>query len=92
MKKAGPQTFIREKNGLVSRIQFIGYFRGGGYEAMSYYLCPIYAIQHGILGLPGHICQGENFQKMHRGWGVIQLESKTDSDQNKGFIQHHVRS
>ena len=72
MKKAGPKTFVREKNGLVSRIQFIGYFRGGGYEAMSYYLCPIYAIQHGILGLPGHICQGENFQKMHNGWGVIQ--------------------
>ena len=72
MKKAGPKTFVREENGLVSRIQFIGYFRGGGYEAMSYYLCPIYAIQYGILGLPGHICQGENFQKMHNGWGVIQ--------------------
>ena len=28
MKKAGSQTFVREKNGLVSRIQFIGYFRG----------------------------------------------------------------
>ena len=74
MKKAGPKTFIREKNGLVSRIQFIGYFRGGGYEAMSYYLCPIYAIERGILGLPGHICQGEKFQKMHKGWGVIQYD------------------
>lgn len=72
MKKAGPKTFVREKNGLVSRIQFIGYFRGGGYEAMSYYLCPIYAIQYGILGLPGHICQGENFQRMQKDWGVIQ--------------------
>ena len=72
MKKAGPKTFVREKNGLVSRIQFIGYFRGGGYEAIHYYLCPIYAIEHGILGLPGHICLGENSQKMHNGWGVIQ--------------------
>lgn len=72
MKKAGPKTFVREKNGLVSRIQFIGYFRGGGYEAMSGYLCPIYAIQYGILGLPGHICQGEGFQRMHKDWGVIQ--------------------
>ena len=45
MKKAGPKTFVREKNGLVARIQFIGYFRGGGYEAMTFYLCPIYAIQ-----------------------------------------------
>ncbi len=72
MKKAGPKTFVREKNGLVSRIQFIGYFRGGGYEAMSYYLCPIYAIQYGILGLPGHISQGENFQRMQKDWGVIQ--------------------
>ena len=72
MKKAGPKTFVREKNGLISRIQFIGYFRGGGYEAMSYHLCPIYAIEYGILGLPGHICQGESFQKMHKGWGVIQ--------------------
>ena len=57
MKKAGPKTFVREKNGLVTRIQFIGYFRGGGYEAMSCYLCPLYAIPHGILGLPGHISQ-----------------------------------
>lgn len=72
MKKAGPKTFVQEKNGLVSRIQFIGYFRGGGYEAMSYYFCPIYAIEQGNLGLPGHICQGEYFQKMHNGWGVIQ--------------------
>ena len=72
MKKAGPKTFVREKNGLVSRIQFIGYFRGGGYEAMNCYLCPIYAIQYGILGLPGHICQGEDFQRMQKDWGVIQ--------------------
>ena len=72
MKKAGPKTFVREKNGLVSRIQFIGYFRGGGYEAIICYLCPIYAIQYGILGLPGHVSQGEYFQKMHNGWGVIE--------------------
>ncbi len=72
MKKAGPKTFVRERNGLVSRIQFIGYFRGGGYEAIVCYLCPIYAIQYGILGLPGHICQGENFQRMQADWGVIQ--------------------
>lgn len=49
MKKAGPKTFVREKNGLVSRIQFIGYFRGGGYEAMICYLCPIYAIQLSLI-------------------------------------------
>ena len=72
MKKSGPKTFVREKNGLVFRIRFIGYFRGGGYEEMSCYFCPIYAIQYGILGLPGHICQGENFQRMQKDWGVIQ--------------------
>ena len=72
MKKAGPKTFVREKNGLVTRIQFVGYFRGGGYEAMFCYLCPLYAIQYGILGLPGHICQGESFQRMQKDWGVIQ--------------------
>lgn len=76
MKKAGPKTFVRERNGLVSCIKFIGYFRGGGYEAMSYYLCPIYSIYTGILGLPGHICQGENFQKMQRDWGIIQHGSE----------------
>ena len=76
MKKAGPKTFVREKNGLVSCIKFIGYFRGGGYEAMQYYLCPIYAIDTGILDLPGHICHGENFQKMSRDWGVIQHASE----------------
>lgn len=72
MKKFGPRTFVREKNGLVTCIKFIGYFRGGGYEAMNYYLCPLYAIESGILGLPGHICQGENFQKMQKNWRVIQ--------------------
>lgn len=72
MKKFGPKTFVREKNGLVTCIKFIGYFRGGGYEAMNYYLCPLYAIESGILGLPGHICQGESFQKMQKNWGVIQ--------------------
>ena len=39
---------------------------------MICYLCPIYAIQYGILGLPGHVSQGEYFQKMRNGWGVIQ--------------------
>ncbi len=72
MKKAGPQTFVRERNGLAARIQFIGYFRGGGYEAMVSYLCPVYAIETGILGLPGHISQGPDFQRMHRDWGVIE--------------------
>ncbi len=72
MKKAGPKTFVREKNGLVSRIQFIGYFRGGGYEEMYCYFCPVYAIQYGTLGLPGHISQGEYFQQVKRDWGVIQ--------------------
>lgn len=72
MKKAGPQTFVKERNDLVWCIQFTGYFRGGGYEAIRYYLCPVYAIYTGILGLPGHICRGENFQRVDKGWGVIQ--------------------
>ncbi len=81
MKKAGSKTFVREKNGLVSRIQFIGYFRGGGYEAMSCYLCPIYAIEYGILGLPGHVSQGDYFQNMHKGWGVIEYGTEAvDAD------------
>jgi len=80
MKKAGPKTFVREKNGLVFHIQFIGYFRGGGYEAMSCYFCPVYAIEYGILGLPGHICQGEHFRKMQRGWEVIQYGTNAVDD------------
>lgn len=72
MKKSGPKTFVKEKNGLVCLLRFIGYFRGGGYEAMQYYICPVYAIDTGILGLPGHISHGEDFQKMQRDWGVIQ--------------------
>lgn len=72
MKKAGPQTFVKEKNGLVMRLRFAGYFREGGYEAVRYYLCPIYAIDTGILGLPGHICGGENFQRAGKDWGVVQ--------------------
>ena len=47
MKKAGPKTFVREKNGLVFRIQFIGYFRGGGYEAMFCYFWPMAFCRNG---------------------------------------------
>lgn len=72
MKKAGPQTFVKERNGLVWRLQFIGYFRGGGYETIQYYLCPIYAVDAGILGIPAFITNGEHFQKMRYDWGVIQ--------------------
>ena len=72
MKKNGPKTFVKEKNGLVCYLKFIGYFRGGGYEAMQYYICPVYAIDTGILGLPGHISFGENYQKMQKDWGVIE--------------------
>lgn len=72
MKKAGPQTFIKETNGLVSCVRFIGYFRGGGYENMWYSIGPIYDIHAGILGIPGFITNGELFQRMERDWGVIQ--------------------
>lgn len=72
MKKTGPQTFVKETNGLVSCIQFIGYFRGGGYEQMRYSIGPIYDIHVGILSIPGFITDGELFQKMQRGWGIIQ--------------------
>lgn len=74
-KKAGPKTFVKEKNGLVCFLKFIGYFRGGGYEAMVCYICPIYAISTGILGLPGDVSQGEYFRKMQKDWGVIQYGS-----------------
>lgn len=30
MKKAGPKTFVKEQNGIVSYLNFVGYFRGGG--------------------------------------------------------------
>lgn len=82
MKKSGPKTFVKEKNGLVCVLKFIGYFRGGGYEAMPYYICPIYALDTGILGLPGHISQGEYFQRMQRDWGVIQYgTTAVDADE-----------
>lgn len=75
MKKAGVKTFVRERNGLIASVCFVGYFRGGGYESMQYYLCPIYAVPTGILGLPGPVCRGENFQQMEKEWGEIQFGS-----------------
>ena len=85
MKKTGPQTFLKEANGLVSCVQFIGYFRGGGYESMRYSIGPTYDIHAGILGLPGFITNGELFQKMNRDWGVIQYipEGAVDADRVK---------
>lgn len=81
MKKFDYKTFVREKNGLVCCIKFMGYFRGGGYESLRYYLCPIYALDSGALGLPGHIEMGENAQKMRKGWSVIQHNAQAiDAD------------
>ena len=76
MKKTGPQTFLKETNGLVSCLQFIGYFRGGGYESIWYSLGPIYDIHAGVLGIPGFITHGELFQKMNQDWGVIQFTTE----------------
>lgn len=72
MKKSGPKTFVRERNGLVARVKFIGYFRGGGYEDLEYYLCPLYALGRGPLNLPGEVGSGELYQAMKRNWRVIQ--------------------
>ena len=43
-EKAGPKTFVKEQNGIVSHLNFVGYFRGGGYEAIDYCICPLYDI------------------------------------------------
>lgn len=72
MKKNGPKTFVRERNGLVARIKFIGYFRGGGYEEMECYLCPLYALGRGPLNLPAEVGDGPLYQDMKRNWRVIQ--------------------
>lgn len=76
MKKTGPQTFVKETNGLVSCVHFIGYFRGGGYEDIWYSIGPVYDIHVGILGIPGSITNGELFQKMKHDWGIIQYVSE----------------
>lgn len=72
MKKTGPQTFVRENNGLIFGVSFIGYFRGGGYERMRYSVGPLYAIHTGTPGIPAFIADGELFRKMDCDWGVIQ--------------------
>lgn len=74
MKKAGPKTFVKEKNGIVSYLNFVGYFRGGGYEAMDYCICPLYDIRSNILNLPGDVMHGERRQEMLSGWGIIQFD------------------
>lgn len=88
MKKSGAKTFVREKNGLVARVHFVGYFRGGGYESMHCYLCPIYAIPTGILGLPGPVCRGENFRRMDKEWREIEYGGEAvDADRVQAINQ-----
>lgn len=72
MKKAGPQAFVRESNGLVFYLRFVGYFRGGGYEQLYHSFGPIYDIQAGPSRLPGFVTAGELFQKVQQDWGVLQ--------------------
>lgn len=42
MKWIRPQTFVRERGGVVARIKFQGYFRGGGYDHMLINIFPAY--------------------------------------------------
>lgn len=89
MKSAGAKTFIREQNGIVTYLNFIGYFRGGGYECMEYEMFPLYDIRSGILNLPADVCYSRNFRNMHENWGVIQydLESVDTEKINHKFDQ-----
>ena len=48
MKRVRPNTFIRERAGLVTVLRFIGYFRGGGYESMQLYTWPLYVTSIGF--------------------------------------------
>ena len=72
MKRSGTQRFVKEINGLVLCIQFIGYFRGGGYEDLWYSIGPVYDIHTGIHDIPGFIAKGELFRKMKSNWGIIE--------------------
>ncbi len=80
-KKSGGNTFIKEQNGLVWSIQFQGYFRGGGYESLNCYICPIYALPSGSLSAPAYIALGETWEKVMKNWSVIQYGlTAIDSD------------
>lgn len=48
IKQVRPNTFIQERVGLVTVLRFIGYFRGGGYESMQLYTCPLYITSIGF--------------------------------------------
>ena len=89
MKKAGSKTFVKEQNGIVSYLNFVGYFRGGGYEAIDYCICPLYDIRSHILNLPGDVMHGERRKEMLSGWGVIQFDlNGTDTEGiNRKFDQ-----
>lgn len=55
---------------------------------MDYYLCPIYAIPTGILGLPGHICRGEDFRRMDKNWSGIEYGGEAvDADRVQAINQ-----
>lgn len=72
MKRTGTHKFVKEINGLALCVQFIGYFRGGGYEDMWFSIGPVYDIHAGNPNIPGFIAKGELFRKMRHDWGVIQ--------------------
>ena len=74
MKSAGPKTFVRERNGIVSYVSFTGYFRGGGYESMTCYLGPLYSIDTGLLNLPVEVYQTDIYLELKNNWGDIQYD------------------
>ena len=72
MKAIGPKTFVKEENGMVSFIQFIGYFRGGGYEDVIFYHCPLYALGLEQMDLPRSIFYTDHYVSMQRNWSSIE--------------------
>lgn len=74
MKSAGPKTFVRERNGIVSYVSFTGYFRGGGFESMNCYLGPLYSIDTRLLNLPAEVYQTDIYLELKSNWRDIQYD------------------
>lgn len=72
MKAVGPRTFVKEENGIVTFIQFIGYFRGGGFADVQFYLCPLYALGLEKLDLPRSVFYTDHYISMQRHWSSIE--------------------
>lgn len=93
MKRKSQNMFVREQNGIVTRIRFIGYFRGGGYENMITDIIPLYMpyseTMTNYCTIPFDRIYTERHDEVfeHENWSCIQFVRHNEAPTNEDTVK-----